>query len=463
VIATRPVGALRGWRAHAGLFVLFFLLTLALAWPSLRWPMVYDDLHLIRTFARAELLGTFHGGWDPDRVETEGFRPLTTLFNHLRAAALGENVLAHRLLVIGLVSLYLATLVPLASRFAETSAGAALLGGVFMLFSFNSTYHYVFLTDGVHALQGLAFVGAAHLLLKGLASSSRIPLVLSGAVVIVGCLVREDTLVIVPLLPLLGYFSGPATPDPGTRSKLVGYGLGLSAASLALLGYRALAVPSAPAPSLCLGGLLHRIVAAMNPVGTESFDGVSRIFSIGGWVILVALGLALARSMWQLRWRTPALWLVCAVIACCANTEFQRGNLFFFASSFLGLCYATALDEVWRRVPRGPIVAMTCAAWLVFGGAYNARALAENFHPDSTVAVAWNGQFIHGWARRARTPEARRADVARRMEAIGIHNQHQLRRRLKELRDECVAAERRRPAGDGQVFYPRLALPADVF
>lgn len=461
--AAGSVGALRGWRAHAGLFVLFLLLTVGLAWPSLRWPMVYDDLHLIRPFATGELLGAFHGNWDPDRVETEGLRPLTTLFNHLRAAALGENVLAHRLLVVGLFSLYLATLVPLASRFAQTSARAALLGGLFTLFSFNSTYHYVFLTDGVHALQGLAFVGAAYLLLRGLACSSRIPLVLSGALVIVGCLVREDTLVIVPLLPLLGYFSEAGSPDPGRRSTLGRYALGLTAAGLALLEYRALAVRSAPTPTVCLGGLLRRVVAVMNPIGADSFDRVSRVFSIGGWVILAALALALAGSVRQMRWRTPALWFLCAVVACCANTEFQRGNLFFFASSFLGLCYATALCEVSRRVPHGPIVAIACAAWLVLGGAYTSRALAENFHPDSSVAFAWNGQLIHGWARRARIPEARRAEVVRRMEAIGIHNQRQLRRRLKQIQAESVAANRRRPAGDGQVFYPRLALPADMF
>jgi len=457
-------GALSGWRGRVGLFVLFLLLSLALAWPSLRWPMVYDDLHLIRTLSRAELLHAFHGRWDPDRIETDGYRPFTTLFNHARATALGENVLAHRLLVLALFSLYLASLVPLATRFARTTAYAALAGGLITLFSRNSVYHYVWLTDGVHALQGLALVGAAHLMLRGLRSRSAAPFVLSGAVVIAGCLVREDTLVIVPILPLLGWFSGGGAPlERAARSKLVRYAMGLVVASLALIEWRTLAVPSAPPPSLCLGGLLRRVLGMMNPVGSQSFDAASLVLSLGGWAMLIGLGLALAFAEPRMRWQAPALWLLCGVIACCANTEFQRDDLFFFASSFLGLSYATALEEVARRLPRGRVLAAACGAWLVLGGAYTSRALAENFHPDSSVAYAWNGQFIHGWARSARIPEARRADVVRRMEAIGVHGRPQLKRRLRQLEQESLAAGRRRPTADGQVFYPLLALPPDVF
>src|SRR5262245_37244624 len=128
-----PTASFRSWRSEGALFCLFFLLNLALAWPTLRWAMVYDDLHLIRTLARCEGLVAFHRSLDPDRIETEGFRPFTTLFNDARSLAFGENVRAHRLFVVGLHALYLALLVSLACRVAGTSPGAALLGGLFAL------------------------------------------------------------------------------------------------------------------------------------------------------------------------------------------------------------------------------------------------------------------------------------------------------------------------------------------
>jgi hypothetical protein len=47
-------------------------------WPSLGYGWNWDDLHLIRPYSRAEIIGTFHGPWDPDQIETSGFRPMTT-------------------------------------------------------------------------------------------------------------------------------------------------------------------------------------------------------------------------------------------------------------------------------------------------------------------------------------------------------------------------------------------------
>jgi hypothetical protein len=455
--------ALQGWRARAALFALFFALNLALAWPTLRWPMVYDDLHLIRPLARSELLEAFHGWWDPDHVETEGYRPFTTVFNDARALAFGENVFAHRLFVIGLHALYLALLVSLACRIAGTSARAALAGGLFVLFSHLSVYYYVWLSDGVHVLQGLAFVGAGHLLLTGLGSRRRLPIVLSGVAVVAGSLVREDTLVVVPILVLLGLLGTPGPPQGEKLRRMAGYALGVGAASLALMGVRTLLVPQAPPPSLCLGGLLHRLLHLVNPLGVDIFDGPSGAFSVSGWAIVAALVFAVAVLRHEVRWQTPALWMLCAVVACSAATEYQRDNLLFFPLAFLSLSVATGIDEVSKAIPRGSLVAGVCAAWILLGGAYTSRLLAENFNPDSTIAISWNGQFIFGWARKARIPEPRRSDLVRRMGAIGIHNRRELRRRVYQLEQEAIRAGVRRPIGDGRVFYPLAALPRDEF
>src|SRR4051794_5253817 len=78
-------------------FGLFLLVGIALAWPSLSYPMVYDDLHLIRRFSPQELAQVWHSPWDVDGIETPGLRPLTPLFDHVRFVLFGENVVTHRL------------------------------------------------------------------------------------------------------------------------------------------------------------------------------------------------------------------------------------------------------------------------------------------------------------------------------------------------------------------------------
>jgi hypothetical protein len=322
-----------------------------------------------------------------------------------------------------------------------------------MLFNHHSVYHYVWLIDGVHCLQGLAFAGAGLLLIRGLESGARVPLVCSGLLTVLGCLVREDTLVIVPALLLVGRFSGAESAGRTRRTRLLWYAVWLGAACLTLVGYRALAVPAASPPAFSFTGWLSRIGDMLNPVGNASFDLLSAVARVGGWVILGGLGAWLAWSWRTGSWRTPALWLLCAAIACSATTTFARGDLFFFASSFVGLAYATALDVVARGVPRGRGVALACAAWLMLGGAYTSRAVALNFHPDSTTASAWNGEMLYKYPRAA-MPAVRRAALVRRMEALGIHDWKEFVLRLEELESACLRAGRRRPTTDGQVFYP---------
>ena len=57
--------------------------------------------------------------------------------------------------------------------------GAALAAGLVMLFTRYSAYHLVWITDGNHHLQGLAFLGSALLLVDGpaLASFVHVPLI----------------------------------------------------------------------------------------------------------------------------------------------------------------------------------------------------------------------------------------------------------------------------------------------
>src|SRR5256885_5632475 len=114
--------------------------------------MVFDALHLVRTFRAAELAGAWTGHWDPDGLETPGLRPLSLLFNHARAALCGEDVVAHRVLLVALFALDVALLVPLGARLG-LGLGAVLVAGLVMLATRYSAYHLVWITDGNHLVQ----------------------------------------------------------------------------------------------------------------------------------------------------------------------------------------------------------------------------------------------------------------------------------------------------------------------
>ena len=160
-----------GRREAAAALAVCAAVALALAWPSLTWPMVYDDLHQIRAYTAADVAAAFRGRSDPDGIETQGLRPLNLLFNHAQYALFGENVVAHRLFLAALHALYAALLALIGRRFG-LSLPFALLAAALAMCARYSVYHYVWLVEGHHYVQGLLFEGALLALLAGLRASS---------------------------------------------------------------------------------------------------------------------------------------------------------------------------------------------------------------------------------------------------------------------------------------------------
>lgn len=135
VAQTQPTAVLHGslstpWQLLIA-FGLFLLIGVALAWPSLTYPMVYDDLHLIRSFSPQELAQVWHSQWDVDGIETPGFRPLTPLFDHARFMLFGENVVAHRLFLVLLFAVYL-TIITWIARQCGLFWREAIMGGSYV-------------------------------------------------------------------------------------------------------------------------------------------------------------------------------------------------------------------------------------------------------------------------------------------------------------------------------------------
>jgi hypothetical protein len=434
-----------------GAFLLFLLLAIAWTWPARAWPMVFDDLHLVRRFSGSELAAAWTGHWDPDGLETPGFRPLSLAFNHARAALFGERVVGHRHAMAALFALGMALLVPFGRRL-DLGMGAALAAGLVMLFTRYSAYHLVWITDGNHHLQGLAFVGAALLLVDGLARGSRPRLAASLVVIALGLCVREDTLAALPALAWIAFARGP-------RRGATEYTAGLGALAVVLLAWRRAVVPAAQPLGLDLAGFARAVVHAFDPVGVGGFDLPSRILSHGWWFILALTLAAVVATGERAAWRCAAGWALAAVAACTPGLLLQRDDLLFFPSLFVALMLATSWQAIWLARTRLRPLVVAGLAWAIVGGAWTGARLAENFHPASARAIDWNTEFLYGRYASARIPEERRRRVAAQLDALGVRAGEQPRLRVRALITEARESGRRRPTPDGRVFFPLLPEP----
>jgi len=440
----------------AAAFLVCAAVALALAWPSLTWPMVYDDLHQIRRYTAADVLAAFRGRSDPDGIETRGVRPLNVLFNHAQYVLFGESVVAHRLFLAALHALY-ATLLALIARHFGLPLPFAVLATALAMCARYSVYHYVWLVEGHHYLQGLLFEAALIALLAGLHATSAGRLALSGAVFLAAVLIREDTIALAPVLVILGYVQLAAERHRRRLAMLGGYAALLALACVGLLGYRAMVAPEALKPGHDVLAMLGSIRRALNPMGLEHFDAASRalvlLWSALGPLLMV--GLLAGRP--PDRRRMPLVWLALAVVACAPALTLRRDDLLFFPIAFVALFYGSALWELSRgRAALRPVAVALLVTGIV-GGAYLSRVYAQNFHPYSARAVWWNGKFIYGsYASRATIPPERREAAARQLASIGIRNEVQLKVRLRRMVTEAIAEGRRTPQGDETVFFPRL-------
>jgi hypothetical protein len=361
----------------------------------------------------------------------------------------GERVAGHRHFAAGLLAIALALLVPVGDRIG-LGAGAAVTAGLVMLFTRYSAYHLVWITDGNHMLQGLAFLGALLLLLDGLSRASWPRLAGSLAAIAAGLLVREDTLAAVPALVIVGALAG----GRARRRPLVLYTCGLAAMAVALLAWRRLAVPAAQPLGLDFPGFLRAVGHAFTPVGVDSFDTASRLVTVGWWLILALTALAsVTLPSTERRW--VAAWTLSAVAACTPGLLLQRDDLLFFPSLFVALALATAWSAMWRRTRVRPAVVFA-AAWAMVGGAWTGARLAENFHPLSARAIDWNTEFLYGRYAAATIPAERRAALAARLDLLGIREGEEPRQRVRTLILQAKEQGRRRPTGDGRVFFPLL-------
>ena len=420
------------------------LLSLQL-WSAWWWPMTYDDLHLVRPYSASELRGVWSGPWDPDRLENAGWRPLTTWFNAGRYALCGESEVKHRLLLVALAAIFSGGLTAALGRLGIPPA----IAGVGLLLAWcsrYSVYHYVWLTDGVHVLQGLAVVG----MLVGLGARRALWGVgLSCMSAVVGLTIREDTAAGILSAGVLVLVMGDR---PRRRGALAFLAFG-TVVTGAMLRWRSHVVPEAWDPGwdwVGYGRAVGRCVLLGGDMVPSGWLGVLVLVGVSCTVVLAVawLGTAargnrvfVAVAMAVLAGATPALTLA-------------RANVLFFGVTFGGIAVACAVVDVWRS--RARLMVVPAIMGMALSGIASGRAVASNFAPMSTTSLHWCGSFLYGPAhgRGATITPKRWRRTDRILGSVGIRSADDLPR-LESLQAEALAADRRWPVGN-QVFVPLL-------
>jgi hypothetical protein len=441
--------------ARLGLLLLTAYLLLASA--GLDAPLQWDDLHLIRPYSGAELASTWRGPWDPDGVETPGFRPLTTLFNHARASAFGDNVVAHRLLLVALFALDSLLVWSLASTVVGAEPRIGFLAGVLAFASLASTATYQWIADGVH-LVVLAFVlGAVATFARySTGLGGRGWLALSAVLQLLALLTRPEAFAAYPLLLLVLL----ADPDwragrRRVRPALIAYGAFVAFALVVVLAWQRAVVPDTEPIWLFVELLpwvvIEGIAGVANPDHTVNGLALWR-----EWALLTTGGLvATALLALVLQPRGALLWLTAGLAAALPVLAGPRSNLLVLPTLFWMLAVATVLVAALRRRGWIGLVGTIALLALLLPSALASRQLQLEHRWSNLEWACANATALYRDQVDAPIPPGRRAALAAQLSGLRIRSAEDATARLPALVDAA------RAPGGSEAFVPALSLLVD--
>jgi hypothetical protein len=376
---------------HGGLsFAALTLVGLLVGWRSLGYDWNWDDLHLVRPYSASEIARSLVSNWDPDNIETLGFRPGTVIFNDLRARVFGESTRAHRIFLMLMFSGYLVSLGALAARLGAPW-WIGLAAGTATLCAKNSYYHYIWISDGIHLVPALLFVASAHLLLDYLSDGGFRRALISALLMLVALAAREDTMALYPALVLIGatWLSFVRGSRAGVV-RLVRYAACLFCTFVPFWVWRLFAVPRAPNFrvnwDVVVGPLrlFDWTICLSGQVG-----GAWRAF-LAAFVVLGVGALGLPRDAR----RHALMWLALAAIACLPGAVRARPNLLLFPISFYTLFAALTLAGL-VRTRRSAVLAcvLTLVAATVSVRASRLEQLSLHSLSEDKIFHDWQGLY----------------------------------------------------------------------
>jgi hypothetical protein len=341
-------------------FAAALVLTLVVHGFSLWFGFDYDDYHLLRPYTLHEVGATFSGPWDPSGVEVAFYRPLTTTFYAARFWLLGLDAWKYHALSLLMFS-GAATLFALFVALVARSWLAGLVTvAVYVLHPAMPRSQVVWATNQMHLMSSLVVGGT----LVWWAAQGRWGRGWgwAGAAAAVALLVKEDGVMLLPLLaalqPIAGTFgerlgSGQRTP----RFPPVGWlvlGGGLIAALLV-------------ARHVALGGLGGYGAHPSLEQAWRNYEAGIRIGFFGvrtdrwylwPWAetfVKAALAGGIVASLVRRQWPLAFVITTGIVGAALFDVPFvlvTKAEQYHLIASFSAIAIASALVAAWRSFPR---------------------------------------------------------------------------------------------------------------
>jgi hypothetical protein len=461
------------------LVTVFFLVGTAISYRSLAFPWFWDDLHLVRTFSGHELNQVFTGDWDPDRIETPGYRPVTVVFNHVRAEVFGESVIAHRLFQIALVAAYLSILGLIAMELGM-GYGAALFAGIFAVCTKNNWWNLVWISDGIHVFVGLLLILSAYLVLSAVKKFAVWKIILATLLAGLGLFAREDALALFPIIPILAFVYALVwntslsasldekefrivLPDLWRNRRDFPWRL-ITVVSLLLVGIavvfvclRSALVPAAGA-GMNLPNLAKHLVVIFHPMGLY-LPGPSGELLAVVWLatlgFLLGFNLLIAPASARL---VTLFWLGAAFLAITPGLAAARPNLLFAPISFFSFGIAHMLSRV-ARISRTALVSTAAVTALVLVASTINNTIAQDLvHPLSLEYLQDNADFVWGKHSDARVPASRIAKLKQEFSKLGIDSTSDFDLLFPTYVKQAANLHLSRPNRDGKPFAPRIGF-----
>lgn len=460
------------------LFAVFSVIGLVIAFKSLTYDFFWDDLHLVRPYSGSEILQAFSGNWDPDGIETPGYRPLTTIFNHVRGSILGENVIAQRLLMIALFAGFLSFL-GLAARRLGIPLWQSAIAGAISLVARDNLWNLVWISDGVHAFAGLFFFIALYLYLRHMEHPAQWRFVLSLVCVLAALLTREETLSLLPVIPAAAFLSSGL-------SRLELAEISINRFLELLLQRQFSKIPVLFPRPMIKTILRYCMILAFMVVGywvlrQSLVDVVPRRLTFQGWRLLVELTLfPMGRKFQERTWLMmlvslvtiavfvlptraklqAGFWLGCMVLSASIGLVLARVNILLFPISFFGLFLAIVLGEFGKTSRGGAVYSGVFLLVLLFWSGRLNLIQQESLHPSSIQYLELNAEFIWEPYTYATIPEERRERMIQRYEELGVHSADDFAQALPLWIEAADSNGLDRPNKDGDLFIPRIAVLA---
>jgi hypothetical protein len=384
--------------------------------PSLDYPFSMDSIHLIRPYSVPDLLGTWSGQWDPDNIETAGWRPFTTSFYCVEWLLFRSSALIQRIALIFFMALTFTMLCDLFQQFTDDRT-LALAASLLTATSMSSYYHATFLADGIHIFLLFLLLIATRFFLQIIRSPSVFNVIGFLVFYIIALLTREEAVswaIALPLISLLAIKKFTFVHWRHLWRIMIVLGIVIAIYFLLRMVF--------------LYDINYQSGVLLHPVGCNDayphfINGIKSVFMpfdiFGKNITHIVIGVLFffAFVFSSVRFKRCLFIMIGIVLCMLIHTQvYYRSNLLCNAVPFVALIIAFT---IWKIIPwvmaRWVIIIFICTL-----GTLSAYQREITFHPQSVSALEWDLDVQELLGERAHAVPCIAADLESRLRRFNL-------------------------------------------